>query len=169
MDEQLPLIVQSDLTLLLEVQSSLFEETRKAITFQEMLINNAPIRDLACNPLLLTLLCLVFQERNEFDGTRADLYKQGLDVLLYRWDARRDIERDFPEGVTKATLEPLLAQIAYSRFIAGEYFFEQTALESQIASFFHKRKIARGSAPVDGARILNSIRGQHWLVGCQSG
>lgn len=31
MDKQLPLIVQSDLTLLLEVQSSLFEETRKAI------------------------------------------------------------------------------------------------------------------------------------------
>lgn len=31
MDEQLPLIVQSDLTLLLEVQSLLFEETRKAI------------------------------------------------------------------------------------------------------------------------------------------
>lgn len=31
MDEQLPLIVQSDLTLLLEVQSSLFEQTRKAI------------------------------------------------------------------------------------------------------------------------------------------
>ncbi|MBM3206800.1 MAG: hypothetical protein FJZ43_04230 [Candidatus Staskawiczbacteria bacterium] len=32
MDEQLPLIVQSDLTLLLEVQSSLFEQTRQAIT-----------------------------------------------------------------------------------------------------------------------------------------
>lgn len=31
MNEQLPLIVQSDLTLLLEVQSSLFEQTRKAI------------------------------------------------------------------------------------------------------------------------------------------
>ena len=31
MNGQLPLIVQSDLTLLLEVQSSLFEETRKAI------------------------------------------------------------------------------------------------------------------------------------------
>src|SRR3990167_10781014 len=31
MNEQLPLIVQSDLTLLLEVQSSLFEQTREAI------------------------------------------------------------------------------------------------------------------------------------------
>ena len=31
MNEQIPLIVQSGLTLLLEVQSSLFEETRKAI------------------------------------------------------------------------------------------------------------------------------------------
>lgn len=31
MDEQLPLIVQSDHTLLLEVQSPLFEQTRKAI------------------------------------------------------------------------------------------------------------------------------------------
>ena len=143
---------------------SAHNESTKAASFIDKLVSNKPIRDLATNPLMLTLLCLVFQERNDFDGTRADLYKQGLDVVLYRWDARRDIERDFPRGVSRATLEPLLAEIAYSRFSAGEYFFGQASLEEQIASFFRRRHFAKEDAGIDGSQILNSIEANTGLL-----
>jgi predicted NACHT family NTPase len=43
---------------------------------------NKPIQELATNPLLLTLLCLVFGEAADFPANRSELYKEGLDVLL---------------------------------------------------------------------------------------
>jgi hypothetical protein len=98
-------------------------EQKKAAAFVEKLKANRPILDLASSPLLLTLLCLVFQGRNDFEGTRAELYREGLDVLLRKWDAKRGIERDRPYGLSITDLENLLGEIAYRRFLAGEYFF----------------------------------------------
>jgi hypothetical protein len=143
---------------------SAHNETKKARTFVDKLKANAPLRELASNPLLLTLLCLVFQDRNDFDGTRADLYKQGLDILLYRWDARRDIERDFPAGVTRAVLESLLGEIAYTRFLAGEFFFEQTKLEEQITAFLRRRPRVWDNAMAEPAQVLNSIEAHIGLL-----
>lgn len=143
---------------------SAHNETKKAGAFLDKLKTSASLRELASNPLLLTLLCLVFQDRNDFDGNRADLYKQGLDILLYRWDARRDIERDFPTGITRAVLESLLSEIAYSRFLAGEYFFEQTKLEEQIAAFLQKRPRGRENPIAEPAQVLNSIEAHIGLL-----
>jgi NACHT domain len=135
---------------------------KKTTDFIERLEGNKGIRELASNPLLLTLLCLVYQERNEFDGTRADLYKQGIDVLLFRWDSRRDIERDFPAGVSKAVLEPLLAEIAYSRFLTGEYFFEQSSLANQISEFFRTRNLRLHDT--DPNSVINAIEAHVGLL-----
>ena len=55
---------------------------------------NKPVKELASNPLLLTLLCLVFGERNDFPPKRSELYKEGLEVLMKKWDAKRNIERE---------------------------------------------------------------------------
>jgi predicted NACHT family NTPase len=129
----------------------------KARTFEQKLRSNRPLQELATSPLLLTLLCLVFQERNDFDGTRAELYKQGLDVLLYKWDARRDIERDLPAGVNKSSLEPLLAELAYTHFFAGEVFFERTEIIRQIQTYFEKRNITANGVVIDASQVLNSI------------
>jgi hypothetical protein len=139
-------------------------EPKKSIAFMEKLKDNAPVLELASNPLLLTLLCLVFQDRNDFNGTRGDLYKQGLDILLYRWDARRDIERDFPIGITKAVLEPLLSEVAYTRFIKGEYFFDQESLEEQIGVFLRKRATAQTPEIPDLTQILHCIEANIGLL-----
>ena len=53
-----------------------------------------PIQELATNPLLLTLLCLMFEESADFPSNRSELYKEGLNVLLRKWDAKRSIERE---------------------------------------------------------------------------
>lgn len=143
---------------------SAHNETQKARAFLDKLKANSPLRELASNPLLLTLLCLVFQDRNDFDGNRADLYKQGLDILLYRWDARRDIERDFPVGVTRAVLESLLSEIAYTRFLTGEFFFGQTKLEEQIAAFLQRRPGRHDNPVAEPAQVLNSVEAHIGLL-----
>lgn len=65
----------------------------KAERFIEKLQANKRIFDLATNPLLLTLLCLVFEENEDFPANRSELYKEGLDILLKKWDAKRNIEQ----------------------------------------------------------------------------
>lgn len=66
----------------------------KAEQFLDGLQANESIRELATNPLLLTILCLVFEEGAGFPANRSELYKEGLDVLLKKWDAKRNIKRD---------------------------------------------------------------------------
>ena len=51
------------------------------------------IRDLTRNPLLLTLLCLTYEENLNFPACRGEIYQDALDALLRKWDATRDIRR----------------------------------------------------------------------------
>ncbi len=44
------------------------------------------IRDLARNPLLLTLLCLNYAETHSFPARRVEIYEEALDALLKKWD-----------------------------------------------------------------------------------
>ncbi|MEO1620923.1 MAG: NACHT domain-containing protein, partial [Cyanobacteria bacterium J06632_3] len=62
------------------------KDTVKAETFMERLQQDEGIRELATSPILLTLLCLVFEEAGSFPANRSELYKEGLDVLLKKWD-----------------------------------------------------------------------------------
>ncbi|MEM6450642.1 MAG: NACHT domain-containing protein, partial [Cyanobacteria bacterium P01_D01_bin.105] len=96
------------------------EDKKKGQNFIQRLKDNKPIQELATNPLLLTLLCLVFGEAADFPQNRAELYKEGLDVLLKKWDATRNIERDkIYRKLSLKRKEDLLAQIAFSTFKEG--------------------------------------------------
>lgn len=66
----------------------------KAERFVQKLEEDEPIRELATSPLLLTLLCLVFEDSGSFPTNRAELYQNGVDVLLKKWDVKRNIERE---------------------------------------------------------------------------
>lgn len=138
------------------------EERGKA--FIQKLEDNAPIFELASSPLLLTLLLLVYQDRNDFYGTRAELYREGLDVLLRKWDGKRAIERDRPYGLTVSILEILLEEIAYRRFLADDYFFEQEDLERQIAAFFAERDLLKDGDELVPENVLNSIESHLGLL-----
>jgi predicted NACHT family NTPase len=62
------------------------------------------LRELAQTPLLLTLLCLNFEETLTFPARRAELYEEALDALLKKWDATRNIKRD--EVVSRPVVGP---------------------------------------------------------------
>ena len=94
----------------------------KAEHFIQRLMEDAPIWELATNPLLLTLLCLVFEDSGSFPTNRAELYENGVDVLLKKWDVKRNIERDqVYKRLSLKRKEDLLSQIARTTFEAGNY------------------------------------------------
>jgi predicted NACHT family NTPase len=94
------------------------------------------LQELATNPLLLTLLCLVFEERAGFPANRSELYEEGLDVLLKKWDVKRNIKReDAYKQLSLKRKEDLLSQIAYETFQRSDYFFKQKFVENQIQDY----------------------------------
>ncbi|MBD0263290.1 MAG: NACHT domain-containing protein, partial [Tolypothrix sp. Co-bin9] len=55
---------------------------------------NKRIQELATTPLLLTLVCLIFEEIANLPTNRSELYKEAVYVLLKKWDAMRGIKRN---------------------------------------------------------------------------
>jgi len=144
------------------------EDSEKGETFIQRLEDNEPIQELATNPLLLTLLCLVFGEANDFPVNRAELYKEGLDVLLKKWDAKRNIERD--QVYKKLSLkrkEDLLSQLAFYTFKKGDYFFKQSVVEQHILDYIRNLPGAQEdeeALQLDSEAVLKSIEAQHGLL-----
>ncbi len=57
---------------------------------------NERIRDLAINPLLLTVIALVHRDRVKLPDRRAELYDEAIAVLLGKWDEARGVLPEQP-------------------------------------------------------------------------
>ena len=140
----------------------------KPETFLTRLEKDQPIQELASNPLLLTLLCLAFEESGDFPGNRAGLYKEGLDALLKKWDAKRGIKRDqVYQKLWIQRKEDLLSKIAWDTFAPGEYFFKQNKTERYIGEYIRNLPGANtdeSALKLDSEAVLKSIESQHGLL-----
>ena len=140
----------------------------KAERMLEKLKDNNPVKELATNPLLLTLLCLVFGERNNFPPKRSELYKEGLEVLMKKWDAKRNIEREIIyKHLSPQNKEDMLGQIAFNTFVNGEYFFRQEDLQRQIKDYICNLPEASADPDVlllDSEVVLKAIEHHHGLL-----
>ena len=129
--------------------------------------DNKSIQELATNPLLLTLLCLVFDEYGDFPANRSELYREGLDVLLKKWDVKRNIERhQLYKNLSMQRKEDLLGQVACETFKRGDYFFRQIDLENYITEYIRNLPKAHNSEDalqIDSEAIIKAIESQHGL------
>jgi predicted NACHT family NTPase len=140
----------------------------KAERLLERLKGNQPVKELAKSPLLLTLLCLVFGERNDFPPKRSELYKEGLEVLMKKWDAKRNIEREMIyKHLSPQNKEDMLGQIAFNTFVNGEYFFRQEDLQRQIKDYICNLPETSADPDVlrlDSEVVLKAIEHHHGLL-----
>ena len=140
----------------------------KARTFLRHLAQNPRIQQLTVSPLLLTLVCLAFEESGDCPTSRSELYKEGIDALLKKWDATRGIQRDrVYKKLSHQRKEDLLSQLALDTFEQKDYFFKQSFVEQFIADYI--RNLPRkNSEPeelqLDSEAILKSIEAQHGLL-----
>ena len=123
----------------------------------------AATRELAQTPLLLTFLCLVFDDAQTFPKQRAILYKDALDVLLKRWAAEKRIQRDpIYQDLTLPLEEMMLAEIAYTGFAADRLFFNKREVVEQICAVL----VSNLNAPqhLDGDAVLDAIQIQQGIL-----
>jgi hypothetical protein len=120
-------------------------------------------KELAQTPLLLTLLCAVYDKSLSFPKNRAALYGEALDVLLKEWAAEKRLHRDPVYQELSIELErELLADIAYESFESDQLFFDKREATSRIKSFL----VSNLNAPkhLDGEKVLEAIEVQQGIL-----
>ena len=130
---------------------------------------NWQFRKLVVTPLFLHLACWVFHGQDKFPTKRTEFYKQGLDLLLRKWDEAKGVERD---DVYRGFLLPqklrLLSQLAAVTFEDGQYFFEQRIIEQYIGDYLQNLPGATLLEPeelqLESEAVLKSIEAQHGLL-----
>jgi len=140
------------------------EETGAKFLVEFAKDDNKGLRDLARTPLLLTLLCLAFNETLTFPQRRVEVYEEALDALLKKWDSSRRIRRD--EVYRKLSLghkENMLASIAAETFERNEYFIPQRELERRITDYVRNVPPHDTNEATDGEAILKAIEAQHGI------
>lgn len=131
---------------------------RRALLEEE---SSQGVRELAQVPLLLSLLCLVYDERNEFPPNRDEIYEEAMRALLVKWDASRNIARDvvYKELSYKHKLR-LLTYVAADTFEKGEYFLPEKRVVGLLEDYLAR---VPGVAEPDGEKVLAAMEAQHGI------
>jgi predicted NACHT family NTPase len=129
---------------------------------------NWRFRRMITTPLFLHLACSVFHRQGKFPLKQAEFYKQGMDLLLGKWDEAQGIERDqIYRGFLLPQKLKLLSQIASATFEQGQYFFEQGVVEQYIGDYLASLPDA-STDPEEiqqaSEGVLRAIESQHGLL-----
>jgi formylglycine-generating enzyme required for sulfatase activity len=97
-----------------ETPFALREAKRQAGVLLQAIQSNERVRELAVNPLLLTVIALVQRYRAQLPERRTELYEEAIEVLLGKWDEAKGLEaqammagRDLDAGDRRGLLEPV--------------------------------------------------------------
>ncbi|OQA20201.1 MAG: Serine/threonine-protein kinase pkn1 [Chloroflexi bacterium ADurb.Bin360] len=101
---------------------------------------NARVRELAVNPLLLTVIALVQRENVVLPNRRAEFYEEAIEVLLMQWDAGKGLPGitalqglELDAGDWRSFLEPVALWLMEQRLQEIELY----DLRRQLAPPFH--------------------------------
>jgi hypothetical protein len=123
------------------------------------------LRELGKTPLLLTLLCLAFEETLVFPARQVDLYKEAIDALLRKWDTSRLISRDdFYKQLSFSRRENLLEVVAATFYFDSKTAFSKREVEWAILDYLHRLPDKERSGEDDAATVLRQIEAQHGLI-----
>jgi energy-coupling factor transporter ATP-binding protein EcfA2 len=120
-------------------------------------------KELAQTPLLLTLLCLVFEDSQVFPQKRAVLYGHALEVLLKTWAAEKRIQRKPIYKDLSIPLEQMmLGEIAHTHFQTDQLFFPERDVTDQIHEFLTSNLNAPNH--LDAQLVLEAIQTQQGIL-----
>ena len=129
---------------------------------------NWRFRRLVTTPLFLHLACSIFHREKKFPNKQAEFYKQGMDLLLGKWDESRGIERDqIYRGFLLPQKLKLLSQIASATFEQNQYFFVQGVIEQHISDYIQTlpdTSIDPEEISHISESILKAIESQHGVL-----
>lgn len=131
----------------------------------EKVAENRRLMELASTPLLLTLICIAFNETFDLPYTRAELYELATMALLKHWDASRRIQRDLRIHLSHKRMESLYSSIAMSTFEKGQYLITEKTLIDNIETFFQNRANPNtDELEIDLLDLIKRLESHHGLI-----
>jgi formylglycine-generating enzyme required for sulfatase activity len=140
---------------------------QQTVHLMEAIRSNPRVRELAINPLMLTVIALVHRDRIKLPERRAELYAEAVDVLLGKWDEARGVEEvrlldDRPYDLTDRRL--LLQAIALKMHEAGRKEIAIDDLLAQVEGAFARITADTRAAERAAERFLSVIRERTGLL-----
>ena len=124
---------------------------------------SSSILDLRANPLLLSLMCILYRGEGSLPRNRAELYEQCATLLFDKWDARRRIHRELRAG---HLLSPALRHLAWWLFTReqAQPAVTEGELVIQATDFLYGRGFESEGDARDAAReFVEFCRGRMWV------
>lgn len=116
---------------------------------------------------LIELLCSVFKKTSDIPSDIIQLYQEGLEILLKKWDKKCQIEGDrVYKNLSLQQKQDLFSQIALKTFKQGEYFHKRD-VEQCITDYIRNLPHTETHPEVLEAvseTILKSIKSQHGIL-----
>ena len=124
------------------------------------------VYELAKSPLLLTMLCITYDEANHFPPSRSELYAEAIEALLKTWDSKRRITRqEVYEDLSLGKKEVLFSRIAAEASMEGHFFLKEKWLIQEIGTYIvNLSKVKEKDLDVDSKAVLQSIIANHGLI-----
>ncbi|MEM6457449.1 MAG: metallophosphoesterase, partial [Acidobacteriota bacterium] len=119
--------------------------------FDEADVRGQNLRLLACNPMMLQILCLLQWDQGQLPERRAALYEACVRTLLQLW--RKDLGLGFDADAAQAVLEPL----AWHLHVAGAEELPRDEIEPVIAGPLRAQRRTIDLLP---AGFLDAVRDQ---------
>jgi hypothetical protein len=135
----------------------------RAVDAEAFLAESENISDLRRNPLLLSLMCILYRGEGSLPRDRAEVYEQCASLLFRRWDARRRIHQELRAG---KLIEPALRHLAWWLFTREETqpAVTERQLVAETAAFLHGRGFEWQDDANEAAReFVQFCRGRMWV------
>ncbi|MEG4291877.1 HEAT repeat domain-containing protein [Microcoleus sp. D2B6] len=144
------------------------EKARISERMERALAYSSTIRDLAGNPLLLTIMAIL-NRGQELPRDRAELYNQASRVLLYQWDVERSLVEDSrldPKTIDAKDKQEMLRRVAYKMQAAPEglagNIISAGDLENTLTAYLKNKDFDR---PKERAKlIINQLRTRNFIL-----
>lgn len=136
---------------------------------QAFIRESEAVSDIRQNPLLLSLLCALFQARGYIPRNRRRVYNECADLLFSRWDEMREISQPYEHRQHAEHLMQELALFSYS-YQSTQSGVDRDQLVGILATFFRDSSDVR--PPDDRKRagqFLDFCSGRAWLLSADGG
>jgi NACHT domain len=136
------------------------EATAKAAAF---LAESAHATDLRANPLLLSLMCILYRGAGSLPGDRAGIYARCAELLLRKWDEQRDLYRKLGSD---HLVEPTLRYIAWWLLTreGGQTAATERELVAKAAHFLYERGYeSEDEAKASARELIEFCSGRMWV------
>ncbi len=144
------------------------DKIRKRQRLQTAIDTSSSIRELAGNPLLLTMMAIL-NRHQELPRDRPELYNQASRVLLHQWDVERALVEDTrldPKTIDYKDKQAMLRQVAYhmqanEKGLAGNL-ISASALEKILTNYL--KIIEVSDARAVAKLMINQLRTRNFIL-----